>query len=248
MRGSEPMPDADLLDVGAHALGEVGHLVHEADLGGQHGVGRVLGQLGRAHVHHDHAVAVADERVVQRLEQLGGARVVGADDDAVRLHEVVDRRAFLQELGVGDDIELDLYAALAQGLVDALADLVRRAHRHRRLVDDDPVLVRVAADGLGHGQDVREVGRTVLLGRGADRDELEQAVTDALFGVGRELEAPLVEVALDQHVEPGLVDRDVALLQPRDLAGVDVDADDVVAGLGEAGAGDQADVTRTEDW
>ena len=34
-----------------------------------------------------------------------GALVLGADDDAVRLHEVVDRRALLQELGVADDAE-----------------------------------------------------------------------------------------------------------------------------------------------
>ncbi len=30
---------------------------------------------------------------------------VGADDDAVRLEEVVDRRALLQKLGVADDAE-----------------------------------------------------------------------------------------------------------------------------------------------
>ena len=70
---------------------------------------------------------------------------------------------------------------------------------------------------------------------------------DALCGVGRELQPALVEVALDHHVEARLVDRDLALLQARDLAGVDVDADDVIAGLGKAGARDQADVARTEN-
>ncbi len=47
----------------------------------------------------------------------------------------------------------------------------------------DPVLGHVAADGLGDGQHVRQVGRAVLLGRRADRDELEQAVGDAFLGV-----------------------------------------------------------------
>ena len=32
----------------------------------------------------------------------------GADDHAVGLEEVVERRAFLEELGVGDDVELCL--------------------------------------------------------------------------------------------------------------------------------------------
>ncbi len=35
--------------------------------------------------------------------------------------------------------------------------------------------------------------------------------------------------------------------RPLDLLGVDVDADDVVAGLGEAGAGDEAHVAGAED-
>ena len=181
------------------------------------------------------------------MQQLGRARVVGADDDAVGLHEVLDRRAFLQELGVRDHVELDLGAALAERLLDALADLVGGADRHGGLVDDDPVLGHVPADRLGDREHVREVRRAVLLGRGADGDELEQAVRDALLRAGREPEPALVEVALHDDVEARLVDRDLALLQALDLARVDVHAEDVVAGLGEARAGDQADIARTKD-
>ena len=42
----------DLLHVGADLLAEVGDLVDEGDLGGQEGVGRVLGQLGGAPARH----------------------------------------------------------------------------------------------------------------------------------------------------------------------------------------------------
>ena len=70
---------------------------------------------------------------------------------------------------------------------------------------------------------------------------------DAFRGVGREVEAPGREVALQQLVEAGLVDRRLAALEHLDLALVDVDAQDVVADLGEARAGDQADVAGTED-
>jgi len=45
-----------------------------------------------------------------------------------------------------------------------------------------------------------------------------------------------VHVALEQLLEPGLVDRDDALLELLDLLAVDVDADDAVAALGETGA------------
>jgi hypothetical protein len=43
------------------------------------------------------------------------------------------------------------------------------------------------------------------------------------------------------------VDRDLALLQAGDLARVDVNAEDVVAGLGEAGARDEAHIAGSED-
>ena len=109
---------ADFLDVPAEGLREVGDLVHERDPGGEHGVGSVLGQLGRAPRHHEHAVVVALERRVQLAHDAFGALVAGAEDDAVGLLEVVDRRSFLQELGIRDDRELDFAAAFRQRLAD----------------------------------------------------------------------------------------------------------------------------------
>ena len=51
----------------------------------------------------------------------------------------------------------------------------------------------------------------------------------------------------DELLEAGLVDRDLAVLEARDLVGVDVDAVDVVAELGEARRGDEADVAGADD-
>ena len=55
------------------------------------------------------ALVVAVERRVEllRMHARCARVVVGADDDAVRPHEVVDRRAFLQELRVRHDGEVD---------------------------------------------------------------------------------------------------------------------------------------------
>ena len=50
-----------------------------------------------------------------------------------------------------------------------------------------------------------------------------------------------------QLVEAGLVDRHLAGAQPLDPVGDDVADDDVVPELGEARAGDEADVARAED-
>ena len=60
------------------------------------------------HVHDDELFAAARERLVERAQQLGDARIVGADDDAIRPHEVLDGRAFLEEFRVRHHVEFDL--------------------------------------------------------------------------------------------------------------------------------------------
>ena len=54
-------------------------------------------------------------------------------------------------------------------------------------------------------------------------------------------------MARDELLQARLPDRDPALLEALDLRRVDVDAADVVAQLGEAGGGDQADVAGADD-
>ena len=83
----------------------------------------------------------------------------------------------------------------------------------------------------------------VLVGRRPDRDELEQPVAYALLDVGREFEAPGLDVALDERVQTRLEDRHLATVETRDLFLVYINADDVVAGFRHAGPGDEADVT-----
>ncbi len=177
MRGSDPMPDAHRLDVGAEVLRQIGQFVHEADFGGQHGVGGVLGELRRAHVHDDHAVAIMGEGLIQGSQQLRGALGVGADDDPVRLHEVIDGRPLLQEFRVRDHVELDRRIARLRGIrPHRLSHLIRGTHRHRGFGDHHLVFAHVLADGAGHRQHIAQVRRAVLIGRRAHRDQLEQPV------------------------------------------------------------------------
>ncbi|MGC4039162.1 MAG: hypothetical protein QM764_24600 [Chitinophagaceae bacterium] len=69
----------------------------------------------------------------------------------------------------------------------------------------------------------------------ADGDENGVRVLHA-GGFGGEGEPAFAHVAGDDLVEARFVDRHFAFVQARDLAGVLVDADDVVAEIGEAGA------------
>ncbi len=87
-----------------------------------------------------------------------------------------------------------------------------------------------------------EIGRTVLARRGADGDEDNLGLTNATGERGGEGQPLLALVPADQFLEPGLVDRDLAALQQAHLDRVLVDADDVVAVLGQAGPGHQSDI------
>ena len=72
-----------------------------------------------------------------------------------------------------------------------------------------------------------------------------RACSSAVGELGREVQ-PLA-VAGHALGQPGLVDRDLAALEPRDLVGVDVDAPHLVAELGEARRRDQPDVAGADD-
>jgi hypothetical protein len=71
-------------------------------------------------------------------------------------------------------------------------------------------------------------------------------VRDALLRIRREAEAALGMVATDDLVETRLVDRDLALLQPGNLAGVDIHANDLIARLSEARTRHETHVARTK--
>ena len=162
-------------------------------------------------------------------------------------HEIVDRRALLQELGVRDDGERERGAARGELLGDRFAHPIRGSDRHRGLVDDDLVLGHPPADVARGGEHVLHVRRPVFLGRRADGDELQRAVRDRGVDVGGEPESSGLHIAPDQRREAGLVDRHAAAVQGRDLGGVDVEAQHVIADFRETGAGDEADVTGADD-
>ena len=72
------------------------------------------------------------------------------------------------------------------------------------------------------------------------------AVAHRLGQIGREGQPALAHVLGHEIAQPRLEDRDLAAVQRLDLGRVLVDAADVVAEIGKAGAGDQADIARSD--
>ncbi|MDF9864737.1 hypothetical protein M2437_003719 [Methylorubrum pseudosasae] len=181
------------------------------------------------------------ERSIDLLHHGGGAVVLGADDDAVRPLEIADGGALAQKFGVRGDADIDVGAGLAN---DAL-DLVAGADGHGRFGDDHGVAGQRLGDLAGCGIDVGQVGKAVAAaGRGADGDEHGLRLRHGGLEVGGEGEAFGPHILGDESVEAGLVDRHAALVEGGDFAGIFVDADDLVAEIGEAGARHEADIAR----
>ena len=82
------------------------------------------------------------QRAIDLRHHRLGALVLDADDDAVGALEILDRRAFAQEFGIGDDVEIRLRV----GLADDALDLVAGADRHGRLGDDHRIALERLAD------------------------------------------------------------------------------------------------------
>ena len=190
---------------------------------------------------------VARERLVERAQQFRGARVVRAHHNAVRLHEVADGGAFLQELRVRYHVEFRRSFPRGERLLQPRAHFVGGAHRHRALGNDNLVAVHVLADGFRHREHVAQVRAAVFVGRRAHSNELEQAMVHARLRVGGELQAALRHIAGDEFIEPWLVDGHPTRVQQRNLARVHVYADDMVAHFRQAGARNQPYITRAED-
>ena len=97
---------ADFVDVRPDTLADVRHLVDETDLGSQHRVRHVFGEFGAFGRHGEKRSAGPQQRRIERAQRFGDRRPTHADDDTVGIHEVVDRRPFLQELGIARDIAI----------------------------------------------------------------------------------------------------------------------------------------------
>ena len=231
----------DFLDVRAAGLADDGDGVNVGNFQGEEGIGGVFDQLGGVDVGDDDG---GFERLIDFLHRGDGTGGAGADDNPIGLHQIFDGETFAEEFGVAHHVELHLGLAVA---LDGFGHLVAGAHGHGALVHDDLVARHGGGDVAGHDLDETQIDGAVGLRRGGHGDEDDVGVLDAFAGAGGETEAPGGDVALDHFFEARLVDGDAAGLEHLHLVGVVIDADDVVADLGKAGAGDEADVAGAND-
>ena len=94
---------------------------------------------------------------------------------------------------------------------------------------------------------IAQIRRTVFVWRGTYGYELEKSVFYAPCRIRREFQTAGLRIALHKSVEAGLMNGNLATVEPLDLACVHIDADDVIARVRETGSSDEAYITRAEN-
>ena len=241
MRLSWPMPRRTSLMSAAMPFAQIGHLVDEADLGGQQRVGHVLGHFGAFGRHDQKRLLDSQETGRTTPQRFHGRGVAHADHDAVGPHEVVDRGPFFEKLGVAHHVEVaagqflqpaEVCAFVPTGTVLLVTTMAPSGSSGAKASITAQRFVRSAEPSVGR--------------RRAHGQENELRRLDGGGQIGGEVQPP--NSALRRPTRPArLVNRHRSLLERFDLACVHVDAGDFVAGLGEASAGDKADISGTDD-
>src|SRR4051794_27905405 len=95
------------------------------------------------------------------------------------------------------------------------------------------------SDGPRGGFAVAHIGLASRAAGRPHRDEGKLRAGDAVGVIGREVDPPRRGVTLNELFEPRLVDGNLSTYERGDPLGVDVQAGDPVAQVGEAGARDE---------
>ena len=125
----------NLSDIGLYFVANIGDRIRKGNFHRQEGVRGVLDHFRRGDIGDDHR---ALQRSVEFQNLHSDDLVWGANDDAVRMQGILNRRAFPQEFGVRDNIEIHIAAPVR---LDNVTHKVTRANRDGGLIHDDLVAI-----------------------------------------------------------------------------------------------------------
>ena len=233
--------------IGAYEFTEVCDVVHETDAGREHGVRGVLDHFCARDVRENHAEVVEHHRAVEAGHEFLRLFAFHANDNAVRLHEVRDGGAFLQEFWVAGHIEWNVHAALVEFFLDGRLDLLGGADRDCRLGHENGVLLDVLAKRAGHGEHILQVGGAVFVGRRTHSAEYHFDIVKNAGEVGREFETAFALVPENHFVKTRFVYRNFTFLERFNLGLVHINASHVDAHFGKACAADKSYISCSDN-
>jgi hypothetical protein len=182
------------------------------------------------------------QRQIELRQQSAGAFAVYADNDAVRMQKVGNRRAFAQKLWVRGDVKHGRRNTVA---FNHAADPLIGVNRYGAFFYDDFVAIHGAGNFGGNRLDIRKVGVAGLTLRRTHGDEDQVGLARGLGQIGGELDI-LVAMLFQQLRQVLLVNDGVAGAERLHLRLIIINAQDLMADLRKADRCHQTDVSRTD--
>src|SRR5690606_8512924 len=171
---------------------------------------------------------------------LGDLVAVCPYHDPVRAHEVAHGPALAQELGVGGDRR----GAAESG--DPLGEPGDRPRGDGRLHDEDRCVRHDRRQLVDDAFDVVQIGPPVRTGWSGQAQEDELGTSGRFRVVAMESQAAARPSLSQQPVETDLVDRHAPRFEGGELSLVSLGHPNPMTEMGEAGAGDQADISSSD--
>ena len=229
----QPHAARHVLNIRADFFADIRHLVDERDLGRQKCVRCIFDKLAALTRRKQDRRLVEIKRAIDFRQHIARAIRIAAHHHAVGAAEVLDGRAFAQEFGIGNNVALRVWPRLA----DHLFHFPAAPYGDGGFGDHDGVAVHGLGDLFGGSKYEAEIG--VPVAPAAGRSHRDKDGVSVLYGLReglREGKPSRLHIGGNDLVQPRLEDRNLAGFQARDLAGVLVDTDHMVAEFREAGA------------
>ena len=184
------------------------------------------------------------KRLINLLYEIDGVFALCSDDNAIRTHQIRYCTAFAQKFGVADHIEVSAMAVVS---FDRFGHFLARFHGHCALVNYHTIISQNSRDFSRNFFKKTQIDIAIGLLRSRHGDEDDLRVVYSLLNAAGETQPTRRDVTVNNLFKPRFINWDLAGLELFDLLRVVVDANDIMADIGEAGARHQANVTGTDD-
>ncbi len=219
---------------------QIGNLIDEGDLGCQEGVGGIFDHFRCFTRGENNRRFNQIQRTIKIGHDFARPLVTCTDDNAVRAHEIANRRAFTQEFRIGNHGKIGIRALFT----DNTFHFTSGPDRHRRFGNDHGKAVHCLGDFFGRGINIAQIGMAITTtGRSPDGDEHRISILHTFFKIGGKSQAPCFYVIFDQNIQTGLVDWHDTVFKTGDFFHILVDTNHVCTELGETGTGNKSNIS-----
>src|SRR5205823_8785824 len=101
------------------------------------------------------------ERLINLFHQIGGVFALCADDNPIRMHQIVDRTAFAQEFRITDHVELRAVTIIT---LNRFGHFFAGLYWHGAFIDDHAVIGEDAGDLARDFFDETQIDTAIALG------------------------------------------------------------------------------------